>query len=247
MSVINRCTSALLVLLVSGLAFPAHALHPLATDDAATVEAGAFELELSADQVRDDDASFKATSLAVGLRHGLSPTVDIGLGTSWSHFDLGSSSGSGLSDSDLSLKWRFFEQGPLQLTLIPAITLPTGDEHDGLGSGEVSYGTTVAASWDLGADLNLHGNLGLSRENFDGGHDTPLFASMAVTGHVNSSWLLAAEAGATHYDGDANPAFATLAAVYSLSPASQVSFGYRFGLNDEHGDQLLTLGLTSTW
>lgn len=232
---------------------PALAVYPLATDDAGTVDAGAFELELATEYARDNTFSERVTdsSIGAGLRYGISKTMDIGVATGWLRSSAGDTSVTGVVDTELSLKWRVFEQGPLQLALIPALILPTGDENRGLGSGQLSWAATVAGSAELSPNASVHLNLGLDRVNFAG--DAPSLTlwrvSAAADMKLADGWLLAIEAGVNEaeQEGATDPAFGTIAAVYTLSDALLLSAGYRAGLNEAEVDHTAMLGITASW
>lgn len=47
----------------------------------------------------------------------------------------------------------------------PGVTLPTGDEHRGLGNGKASFGATLIASHELGP-VTLHANAAYTRNEY---------------------------------------------------------------------------------
>lgn len=74
----------------------------------------------------------------------------------------------GLGDSALKFKWRVADETPrgVAVALIPELSLPTGDEDRGLGSGHAGLVVPMVVEKHLGT-VTLAGQLGYGR-SFDG-------------------------------------------------------------------------------
>jgi hypothetical protein len=129
------------------LAGKTYAAHPLITDDTGTQGRGKGQIEFIGEYGHDKDdgvttKSFEAPTVPF-LSYGISDIVDIVLGLPYQRVKTeeggGSSTVRGLSDTSIELKWRFHEKDGLSFAVKPGLSLPTGDENKGLGSGKVSY------------------------------------------------------------------------------------------------------------
>jgi len=127
-----------------------YAAHPLITDDAGTQGKGKVQIEInsefSRDKEKEDGVIIKERGgeLATIISYGITDNADIVLGIPYQWFRIKEDGDTvekedGISDMSLELKWRFFEKDGLSLALKPGITLPTGDEDKGLGTGRVTY------------------------------------------------------------------------------------------------------------
>ena len=158
-------------LIIGMLILPASAwaAHPLITDDAGTQGKGNFQLEVNGQFDSDDDTvsgvSVKTTGgqIATTLTYGIINTVDVVLSLPyrWSNIKedgITVSDENGISDTVFEVKWRFFEKDGLGLALKPGISLPTGDDGKGLGTGKTGYHLFFIASQEI-APWAFHLNL----------------------------------------------------------------------------------------
>src|SRR6185503_7118979 len=72
---------------------------------------------------------------------------------------------SGVSDSSLEMKWRFYEREGFSLALKPGLSLPTGDESRGLGTGRASWSIALIGTYDA-EPWTVSGNLAYARLRF---------------------------------------------------------------------------------
>jgi len=124
------------------VASAADAAHPLITEDTGTQGKGGWQLEVNGERNKDDGVRGKAG--AATLSYGFIDNADLQL--TGSYLDTGAASGKG--DSSIDLKWRFWESGALSLGLKPGITLPTGKDEQGLGTGKTTYGSLFILSYE---------------------------------------------------------------------------------------------------
>jgi len=157
---------------------PAFAAHPLITDDTGTQGKGKFQIEWNNEFAwNNSDAGGLTTEetggeSAVAISYGITEHVDLVAALPFQWYAMeenGVSVGeeSGIGDMSIELKWRVLEQEDegFSLAIKPGISIPSGDEKQGFGSGAVSPGVTFIATkeGDFGA---LHCNVGYTRNNY---------------------------------------------------------------------------------
>jgi hypothetical protein len=115
----------------------AWASHPLITEDTGVLGEGRSQIELHGERARA--GGMRTTESSVALSHGITGRTDF-------QVEVPLSGG----DASLALKWRFLQQGRVQLLLKPQI-----DEQG-------RWGTSFVAGYDLGK-LELLGHAGYLR------------------------------------------------------------------------------------
>jgi hypothetical protein len=158
-------SAAALALFVSTGAFGA---HPLLTEDTGTQGKGGWQLEVNGERQRDPQPGgapvLRAIQSGTTLSYGVTDTVDFKI-------DLPYVRHQGALDVAAGFKWRFYEEGPLSFGTLFGISLPTGDEQKGLGTGRYNAGANGIASWQ-GERWEFHSHLGLrSNSNVIGQRD----------------------------------------------------------------------------
>jgi len=125
-----------------------------------------------------------------------------------------------LYDISVEVKWRFYEKDGHSFALKPGITLPTGDEDSGLGSGRPTLslflvGTREAGPWDF------HANLGYIRnENIVGERDNLWHASLATGFKATERIKIVGNVGIeqnTDRTVNTNPSFLIGGLIYAVS------------------------------
>lgn len=136
------------------------AARPLETDDAGIVDVGSIEIELGA--AFESDPAAEAWQTGFGIKTGVLPGVDIGLGYGWQWVDDNGLTESGCTDLEIGTKWNFLSETNLlpAISLTAAVKLPTADEEKGLGSGETDWDVTFVFSKTLSERLTGHLNAG---------------------------------------------------------------------------------------
>lgn len=99
----------------------ARASHPLITEDTGVLGAGAWQLELHGEAIRDG-----RDHAAAVLAYGVAASADLQLEAPRD------------GDATLALKWRFHEAGPVSLVLKPDVT-------------DSGWGASFVAGYELGA------------------------------------------------------------------------------------------------
>lgn len=144
---------ALRSLLIAGAAMvatPAWAGPPFMTDDPEPTETGHWEVYAPLVDGEGNGANFEG-SAGVEINYGAAPNVQItvGLPIAYAHDSFGTEWGAG--DVAVSLKYRFYHNEDLGLSVavFPGVTLPTAS--DGFGAGEVTGFLPVWFEKDSGA------------------------------------------------------------------------------------------------
>jgi hypothetical protein len=248
--------------------------HPFLTDDTGTQGAGNWQLELLGQRDRLErvadpgggpvQLNRRATLANPVLTRGLLDNLDLAVGLNYSRYrtsedGIVTAEASGISDSTLELKWRFYERDGLSLALKPGIQLPTGDEDRGLGTGRTSWGANLIAAYDA-KPWALFGNVAWFRQRFrlqadeDANRADLWRVSAGATYAASDRFRLAGELGVR-----TNPArndaflpgssgrFAMLGAVYSPTDKIDLDVGLRKGLNDAEIDTTVLIGATFRW
>lgn len=144
---------------------------PLVTDDAGIVDAGHLEVELNGsyahDSEREEGVRVKSDLFdgEIKLTTGLLKNMGVSLALPYTFSERGyedgelASSTEGVGDALFELKYVFFEQNNLALTLKPTLYLPTGRRS--MSEGHWQPGVTLIATKEF-ADgaYALHGNFG---------------------------------------------------------------------------------------
>lgn len=140
-----------------------------------------FERESSGDEREWDTPQFELT-------FPLAEDLELSLETGYAIIEEDGESHSGLSDSEVSAKWRFHVRGSTTLTLQPAFTFDTGhadDEGDAFSLG-------LLAAHSFGA-LELSGRIGVEEDE--------TFGSILFLYTVSEDLRLGAELAADHDEG----------------------------------------------
>ncbi|MGA3083210.1 MAG: transporter [Thermodesulfobacteriota bacterium] len=188
------------VSLILGCCFTSLAAIPLITNDTGTQGKGKFQLEFlgeyahEREEIVNDKGAFSST-----LTYGIADPVDIAISIPyqfWRKSDCGlETTGSGLSDLAIELKWRFYEKEGLSLALKPGFTIPTGDDKKDLGAGMMTYYLIFITSKEINS-WSFHLNLAYIRNNNTEDDRTDLWhASFASTVEVVKKLKFVADIG----------------------------------------------------
>ncbi|OPY88515.1 MAG: hypothetical protein A4E72_01318 [Syntrophus sp. PtaU1.Bin208] len=134
----------ILMTCIAGLTPAAFAAIPLITDDTGTQGKGKFQFEVLGEYDHDKEDGIKGETqgITASLTYGILDPVDIVLSVPyvfWRDKESGcTEKEDGLADLAIEAKWRFFEKKGFSFALKPGVTLPTGDEDKGLGTGRAN-------------------------------------------------------------------------------------------------------------
>lgn len=244
---------------------PLFAAMPLQTDDTGTQGKGHSQIETGFESVSDKEneagVSCKTTGGAVSttISYGLTDTIDLVAGVPWEWYtekENGAkvADGHGFGDLALQIKWRFYDNADagFSLALKPGITIPTGDERKGLGTGKVTGDVTLIATRE--AELaSYHVNLGYSRNEYKLDEDNASsrkniwHASVAAELNVTDRLRAVGDIGietASEKESDTDPAYILGGLIYAVSDNTDLDIGIKGGLNDAEPDTTLLAGVT---
>ncbi len=244
----------LCLLLITGQSWAA---HPLITDDTGTQGKGKFQLELNGqydwDKQDIDDLSAKtiAGQVATTLSYGIAENVDLVLSLpyQWGKTEENEEivyDEKGIGDMVFETKWRVFEKDGFSLALKPGISIPTGNDEKGIGTGQLGGHLFLIGSKEL-EPCAFHVNLGYIRnENKVDERKDIWHASLATTWEVIKDLKLIANIGIERNpDDDAsnNPAFLIGGVIYSVTENFDLDCGVKYGLNTSETDLSLMAGI----
>jgi len=252
----------------------AWAAHPFLTDDTGTQGAGNWQLELQAERIqfgRTVDAGAgpveqtrRITVFTPVLTYGLLENLDIALGLNHvrqrvTENGIETEDTSGMADSTLELKWRFYEEDGFSLALKPGLLLPTGDENSGLGTGKPSWGINFIGTYEAKA-WTFSGNVAYSHVRYKLPQDADenradlwrISGGLAYS--VRDDLRLVGEVGVRanasrndpHLPGNTGQ-FAMLGAIYSPTGKIDLDLGFRKSLNHAEFDWTILVGATFRW
>jgi hypothetical protein len=240
------------------IACPSWAAHPLITDDTGTQGKGKYQLELNGQYDRDKEEeggiSVKSTGGqgAATLSYGIVENVDIILSIPYlwgkeEENDITVYDEKGIGDATLEAKWRLFEKDGFSLALKPGISVPTGDEDKGLGTGKIGGHIILIGSKELGP-WAFHANLGYIRNENDADEQKDVWhVSLAAAYEVIKNLKLVADVGVernTDEDANNDPAYIIGGAIFSINEKLDVDLGVKFGLSDSETDISALAGVT---
>ena len=136
----HRIALAILVLCFVVFFFPFSALAgpPFRTDDPEPVEYKNWEVYI-ASQYENDRGGVSATAPHLEVNYGITPNFQLHVIAPMEYVKpTGLPSHYGYGDTELGLKWRFFEneEAKFMAGIFPLVEIPTGAESRGLGNGD---------------------------------------------------------------------------------------------------------------
>jgi long-subunit fatty acid transport protein len=252
----------------------ARAAHPFITDDTGTQGKGNWQLELQGDFFRSDrtadpgtgpiEQKAKLNAFTSVLSYGILESLDVQLGLIHLNFratenGVVTEDTSGMADSTLELKWRFYENDDFSLALKPGLTLPTGNEDKGLGTGKTSWGVALLATYEA-EPWTFLGNIAYARVRFkdaqaaaDSRSDLWRIsggAAYALTGEVRLVGELGLRSNESRNDAfqpDSTSQFGMLGVIYSPAKTIDLDAGFRKNFNRAESDKAFLVGATFRW
>jgi hypothetical protein len=224
-------------------AIDAQAARPLITEDTGTQGAGRYQLEVSAEE-REERATRRDLEVYTGiLSYGIAETADVQAGV-----PLYRSGPDGVGDASLDLKWRFFERNALSFAFMFGITLPTGDERDGRGTGKTTWGSLIVLSYAPGA-VAVHAHAGFRRnENKLNERESLRQLAAAATYRIGDVRFVGELTRETNpVPGGGTVRFSTIGAIWSMTRDVDLDIGWRQGNGSAPIDEALLLGATVRW
>ena len=221
--------------------------RPTLSADTATTAPGTFELEAGG-QIDPHDS----WGIPVTLKWGMSTGAELFVG--WTPYEVENRTGpnaSGVGDTFVGLRYRFLEEtraapaAALQLTT----KLPTGDENDGLSTGEVDFLAAVILDKQVGqVSTTLFYQLGVLGEPDDADTDIEHSIALAGTFPMVDQWALYGELAAVEIpEQDLNEILATAGFMYTVRKDLVLDVGVVVGLNHDAPDFQIVFGFTKNF
>ena len=134
---------------------------PFMVDSTSTAEG--LELK-SSFEYRDTESKQTLIAPKLAVAFPLGPNLEFEVGSSYRRIERDGATHQGLADSTLEMKWRLMDESdsPIALAVIPELSLPTGSERAGLGSGHAELVLPVVVEKHFGAVM-LTGQFGYAR------------------------------------------------------------------------------------
>ena len=155
----------------------------------------------------------------------------------------------GKQDMTVEAKWRLYEQDKLSLGLMPGISLPTGNEARGLGTGKTTWGSLLLLSYEL-ENWSFHTNAGYRHNrNAQGDRESLLHYSASLWFKAAGDLTLVSDLSwDTNPDRTSNTSlrYVILGAIYEVTKSFDVDIGLRRG-NSPAIDRALMAGVTLRW
>lgn len=215
----------------------AYAAQPLITDETRTQGFGRYQLEVEALEADDGPNGERIDGI---LSYGLGDSADLEIGLPWYR-----QAEDGIGDATVALKWRFYERNALSFALKPGLSVPSGDERDGRGTGRVTWGLRGIVSYEPGA-LGAHAHLGYRRnENKLGQRESIDELAAALTYQVDI-WRFGAELTreTNPVPGGRTVRYSTLGVAFLMSREVHLDLGWRQGHGGAPLDDIVLLGAT---
>lgn len=239
----NTKLAAGLLPLCLAVALDAQAAHPLITEDTGTQGAGRYQLEVFAEELEERGTRRDIEVWTGVLSYGVGETADVQVG-----IPVYRDGPDGVGDASLGLKWRFLERNAWSLALKPGITVPTGDERDGRGTGKVTWGSLIIVSYAPGA-IAVHAHAGFWRnENKLGERESLRQLAAAATYRIGDVRFVG------EFARENNPApggrtvrYSTIGAIWSMTRDVDLDIGWRNGNGSAPIDEALLIGATVRW
>lgn len=257
---LSRSTRGLLLVALAGIATQAAAFQPLITDDTGTQGQGGNQIEFSYNRDREKSAGERETtqSLPVTYTRGLTETLDIFAATNFVRYSTPANHTSGLSNSSVGVKWRFYEnkESKTSFALKPELIFPVSSSREtaGLGNGKLSGKLTFIATQEVPFGA-VHFNAGLGQDRFSDTDANPdshnRRVSIAPVWDVSEKWKLAIDGGLelTRAGGQTvRSRFLGIGSIYSPDKNLDLAVGvFRNTDNDTPGSATLSATAGVTW
>jgi hypothetical protein len=242
-----RIHSLITTLALVAAAPASFAAHPLQTEDTSTQGAGNLEIENGLSHARF--ASTTQTVYQPQLSLGLAPTLDAIVQTSyvWQHTPL--ERASGLGDTNVDAKWRFWGSDPLSLAIRGGVALPTNEHGFGLTHGRTSEHALLALTWDR-SPTTVHFDVGTTkvpRAAASPARRVMTGVSAAVMQQVDEHLILTVDSS---FSQSPNPHKASwpgtvlAGAIWTVRPGLDLDIGWQFSIDDQPVARTWLAGLT---
>jgi len=225
--------------------------YPMDTDDAGTLGRGKGQIDLNLELSYEKESSDQEVparkaeeSASLSATFGLTENLDLSLELPYEWQDAYVSGqlverNEGIADVNLDLKWRFWESGDWGFALKPGLSLPTGNDRRGLGSGRTAYRLYFITTRELDP-WAFHLNLGYQRNENTVDDRTDLWhVSAAAELKVAKDWTIGVDLGTERNPEEhsgTHPAYALAEVGYDVSERLSLEADVKFGLTQSEKD-----------
>ena len=225
--------------------------RPDFTESSSTVGAGVLQLEGGVTFSNFRNGTKVTTVGEILARWGVAEKVELRFQLptySWERS--GGSDGTGFLDSGIGLKYELAQGrgdgfiGGMEAALIASTTMPTGTSD--FASSKWQPSAVFCASWELGTNVGIGSNLGISRPADDNNRFTTLWASVALGVGLSEAGSVFFELYGFNREEERGPNTATFQVgyVYLVSPDFQLDTRVARRLTNRGVDFLIGAGLS---
>jgi hypothetical protein len=239
--------STLTLVLALAAAPRAFAAHPLQTEDTGTQGAGNLEIENGLQRSRYDSTT--QTTYQPQFSLGLAPTLDAIVQPSWIWQHVSQERVSGMGDTNVDAKWRFWGSDPLSLAVRGGIALATNENGLGLTHGKTSEHALLALTWDR-TPTTVHANVGVNfvpRAAASPARRVMASVSAAVMQQVNEHLILTVDstfAQSPNPHKASWPGTVLAGAIWTVRPGLDLDLGWQRSVDDTPVARTWLAGLT---
>lgn len=242
-----RIPTLIFALALAATAPSSFAAHPLQTEDTGTQGAGNLEIENGLQHSRFDSTT--QTTYQPQLSLGLATTLDAIVQPAyiWQHTP--QERASGLGDTNVDAKWRFWGSDPLSLALRGGVALATNEHGFGLTHGKTSEHALLALTWDR-SPTTVHANIGaiyIPRAAASPARRVMASVSAAVMQQVNEHLILTVDstfAQSPNPHKSTWPGTALAGAIWTVRPGLDIDLGWQRSIDDTPIARTWLAGLT---
>jgi len=246
------CVATIALLALSG---EARGAHPYITDDTNTQGTGHFELQLGAQYTRSTDSGLTTADFAFQpqLTSGLLDPLDLIIRPGYSVLVYsGASSGraAGFGDTDIALKWRFWENAAWSVAVVAGSGVPSGNGDRGLGSTRSTPHVTLIGGY-ASPEVQAWANASVARTgDASNERSTVAHVSANVQALIREGLQVGFDLGVDQNSAGLSPHWTSVllfGAIWTLTPACDVDAGYQRALTNAVPTNQWLLGVTLRW
>ena len=242
-----RIPTLIFALALAATAPSSFAAHPLQTEDTGTQGAGNLEIENGLQHSRFDSTT--QTTYQPQLSLGLATTLDAIVQPAyiWQHTP--QERASGLGDTNVDAKWRFWGSDPLSLAFRGGVALATNEHGMGLTHGKSSEHGLIALTWDH-SPTTVHANVGITyvpRAPATPARRAMTSVSAALMQQVNERLILTIDstfAQAPNPHKASWPGTVLAGVIWTARPGLDIDFGWQRSVDDQPVTRTWLAGLT---
>ncbi len=225
----------------------AFAAHPLQTEDTGTQGFANVEIENGFSRASSDGTTLTTYQPQVSV--GLATTIDAIVQPSyvWQHFP--GDSASGLGDTNIDAKWRFWGSDPWSFAIRAGVLTATSQHELGMPRGDHSEHALLVATWD-DTPTTVHANIGVTYVP-----RAPASPARRVLGHVSAAvmqtineHLILTVDGELDQDPSTRrtawPGSLLVGAIWTARPGLDLDIGYQRSIDATAVTQTWLAGLT---